>query len=64
MAQRETQIQIEVVRTGTANADLTRVSAEMVMAGTPHLRMTELIVERVIPFILPKKNNAIRFVNT
>ncbi len=43
---------------------VTQVIVEKVVQGTPALRLSMMYIEKVIPFIPPKKNKAVICINT
>jgi len=51
MANRETQVVIEVPRTGDPNVRATQVAIEVSTVGFPKVRMTQCVIEVVTPKI-------------
>ena len=61
MANRETQVPIEVVQVGNPNVRTTQVPIEVVAAGTPHFRATQVTTEVIVPTTV-SLNNIMEFI--
>lgn len=63
MAQRLTQVYIEVIRAGSPNVRLTQEYIEVVRSSPGNARVTQMNVEAVVPFI-PRRRRVQFFINT
>lgn len=64
MAQRLSQVYIEVIRQGSPNARLTQQYIEVIRSSPGNARETQCYIEAIVPFVAKRKKSTVFFINT